>query len=271
MAVVKRLKDAYGRSIMDPRLFTPHADESLEEDERRLVEWYLLSGAKSVSLVAMEDCYSFGESTSIMARAAFAQGLRAYKGLEAPTEPAFIAEVRELLQSKKDSFDADYFARKALEPFDDIGHTYLHLAATAGYMEYAQFFIEVGCDIDVRTGRGETPLILAMESQQTKMTLLLLSAGANPTIAALRGRSPLHYLASFWGENLEHVASALFLVMSANAHLSIDRFCEEHQAAPWHYYKSLASGTPLSWAVARNNVRAAVLLQLGADPLALDT
>ena len=271
MAVVKRFMDAYGRSILDPRLLTPLADEFLQEDERTVVEQYLLSGSQGMSLVALEDCYSLGEITSIKGRLAFAQGLRAYKGPSVSVEPGFVAEVRELLASKKDSFDVEYFARKAIESFDDIGHTYLHLVAATGYLEYAQFFIEIGCVVDVRNKRGETPLLLAMECRQAKTTLLLLSAGADPTAAELYGRSPLHYLASFQGEDLELVASALF-AMSADAPLSTEGFCEEHQAVPWHYYKSLASGTPLSWAVARNNVRAAeVLLHLGADPLTVDT
>ena len=99
-----------------------------------------------------------------MGRVAFRQALRSLKGPICPIEPELITHVRAKLQLQESQFDKDYFASGALEPFDDRGNNYLHLVATAGYLEYAQFFIDIGCYVDGQNNGGETPLLLAMEA-----------------------------------------------------------------------------------------------------------
>ena len=63
---------------------------------------------------------------------------------------------------------------------DQQGNSALALAAQIGWAEGAQELLARKATVDLGNGRGETPLILAVQRRDMAMVRLLLSYGANP-------------------------------------------------------------------------------------------
>ncbi len=168
----------------------------------------------------------------------------------------------------------------------------LMIALNEQHAEMAQWLINQGASVNqVDQEQGWTPLLVACEQGLRDLTLELLRRGANPHVCLTggdgRGKYAIH-LSGYYGE----VPIIRALVMSG---VNIDLLPEEgglaalHWAAYNHHHDLLLfllqnganvnikatgiyqSRTPLHFAVAgRQEVMSLVLLDAGADPLAMD-
>jgi len=76
---------------------------------------------------------------------------------------------------------------------DDEGSTALHYAAELGHTECVRVLLnEESSDIDVRTNRGETPLMLATWTRKKECIKILLEHGANTKLSNDYGETALH-------------------------------------------------------------------------------
>jgi ankyrin repeat protein len=267
MAIIRRVSLATGRTITDPRIKTVE-NAGLDDELVPIIEYWLLQGAQTKSLIALDDARTVGEEVRLKAEKVYCQTSRITKGMMMSDEPEFISNVRQALQHESEDFDRDYFATQAATPIDAHGNTYIHLVASAGYLEYMLFFHKLGCNLELENEDGETPLLLAMESMKANVAGFLLAIDMDPTRKTKRGVTPLHLLGMFHGQELDYLTMNILGIFNAHPDLNIDALAQEIQSAAHHYYTSLATGSPLNWVVGQNNVRAAhVLLVLGADPL----
>jgi len=76
---------------------------------------------------------------------------------------------------------------------DGKGTTPLVLAANLGFLEGVDFLISVGARVDEPNNTGETPLISAVHRRDLGMVRSLLKAGANPDRPDNSGRSARDY------------------------------------------------------------------------------
>ncbi|KAI3875367.1 hypothetical protein MKW98_000044 [Papaver atlanticum] len=84
---------------------------------------------------------------------------------------------------------------------DGGGRRAVHFAASGGSVEVLKYLIqEMGVDIEVRDGRGETPLSFAAIKGRLAAVEYLLEIGANPEMVDDFNCSPLHH-ASVKGHN----------------------------------------------------------------------
>jgi NSS family neurotransmitter:Na+ symporter len=74
---------------------------------------------------------------------------------------------------------------------DQAGRTALHLCASRGDGQAAQFLIEHGADVNARDQAGETPLHLAARHGYKTAARLLLEQGADPNLRNVQGQTPL--------------------------------------------------------------------------------
>ena len=118
--------------------------------------------------------------------------------------------------------------------------------------------------------RNGVPMLLhAMCMAHLDTTLDLLRSGANVVQQAPNGCSPLHYLAAFRGEELAAVCEA---IRDNSKGVNVDVVTTQYESQPYHFYVSLARGTPLHWAVNRQNLSAAkFLLEMGGSPVLPDS
>ncbi|RMJ10905.1 hypothetical protein BHE90_004482 [Fusarium euwallaceae] len=98
----------------------------------------------------------------------------------------------------------DYTANKR-------GDRILHVAASCGKAEAIEALLDRFQSLEVNqlNDQGETPLLCACRAGQAGTVLWLTSHGANASVAARNGESPLHWLVSFEDEEIESVGSAL--------------------------------------------------------------
>lgn len=79
-----------------------------------------------------------------------------------------------------------------IDPRDKQGRTPLMIAADLGFAEGAEVLIGRRARLDEPNNQGETPLIRAVQKRDTRMTRLLLDAGADPdkpdTLAGMSAR-----------------------------------------------------------------------------------
>ncbi|RZC47890.1 hypothetical protein C5167_040838 [Papaver somniferum] len=79
---------------------------------------------------------------------------------------------------------------------DGEGRRAVHFAASGGSVEVLKYLIqEMGVDIEVRDGRGETPLSLAAIKGRSAALEYLLEIGASPEMVDDFNCSPLHHAA----------------------------------------------------------------------------
>jgi ankyrin repeat protein len=72
-------------------------------------------------------------------------------------------------------------------------------AVSHGRLEATRYLLEKGCDADVRTGSGETPLWLALSRDSwcsSESVSCLIENGCSVDMAVDSGETPLHYAAS---------------------------------------------------------------------------
>ncbi|HNR32696.1 MAG TPA: ankyrin repeat domain-containing protein [Candidatus Hydrogenedentes bacterium] len=77
---------------------------------------------------------------------------------------------------------------------DEFGNMALHYAAVNGLVEIMTYFLEKGVDVDVRSSRGFTPLLLAAQAGQLATVKLLVEHGADLRAQPVDeyGLCPLH-------------------------------------------------------------------------------
>ncbi|KAH7008851.1 hypothetical protein EDB80DRAFT_841532, partial [Ilyonectria destructans] len=117
-------------------------------------------------------------------------------------------------------------------------------------------------EINITDSEGNTALLMASRHGHLQPVLHLLVQGADPTLANSQGITALHCLSAFRDEDIQTVAQALIdnnASLDARAASKGTLFLDPIYPTP--------EGTPLSWAVAANNMTAvATLVNLGADP-----
>ncbi|XP_067624999.1 NF-kappa-B inhibitor cactus [Eurosta solidaginis] len=78
---------------------------------------------------------------------------------------------------------------------NDDGDTYLHLACLSGHENVVAALIRVAihpCFLNIKNDYGQTPLHLAALTKQTRISRMLLLAGAEPTLRDYHGNTALH-------------------------------------------------------------------------------
>lgn len=120
-------------------------------------------------------------------------------------------------------------------------------------------------DLNTKDARDVTPLMMACIEGHAEVAEQLLRQGADPTIAAISGTTPLHFLSSFDDEHIPALADAL---VKAGAPLEARATTAEFGPGTIaNSYLHIAKGTPLTFAVAANNlVVVQSLVKHGADP-----
>ncbi len=128
------------------------------------------------------------------------------------------------------------------------GETPLHLAVRTNQRQVVARLMAAGANVDARDDRGETPLITAVYFEHTELAReLLREHGADPNVAMLNGLRPLHVAAD---RGLNELARLLL----------------EHDAA---VDARTGSGiTPLMVAAKRHAAIVRLLLDAGANPRA---
>ena len=71
------------------------------------------------------------------------------------------------------------------------GEGALHIVIKRGDETYLRFLLQKGADPNLRDGRGNTPLLLAVAGGQPEMIRILTAAKANPNIGNASGETPL--------------------------------------------------------------------------------
>lgn len=71
------------------------------------------------------------------------------------------------------------------------GEGALHIVIKRSDEVYLRFLLQKGADANLRDGKGNTPLLLAVTLGQTNMIPILTAAGANPNLANSAGETPL--------------------------------------------------------------------------------
>ena len=132
-------------------------------------------------------------------------------------------------------------------------------ATNAGRTSLVSGMLATGHDVNQIFEDGETALLRACRHGHLEVVKLLVDAGADPRIASLSNKTPLHFLPAFDDEEIPLVAR---LLLSRNANLegcslggALDLFSD-----------TATIGTPLQWAVDADNKPACeVLIAAGAD------
>ncbi|KAH0559320.1 hypothetical protein GP486_004168 [Trichoglossum hirsutum] len=143
----------------------------------------------------------------------------------------------------------------------------LHYLASTGLSEALQLVLDqLELDVNEPDPQAATPLCLACRSGHLGVVEILLSRGADPTIADKQGTTPLHWLSSFRADELGEVIK-LLLQHGANIEArarQTRRYVREDDITS---HRGRHGGTPLLWAVADANLPAVqALLDVGADP-----
>ncbi len=71
------------------------------------------------------------------------------------------------------------------------GEGALHIVIKRGDETYLRFLLQKGADANLRDGKGNTPLLLAVTMGQTGMIPILTAAKANPNLGNSAGETPL--------------------------------------------------------------------------------
>jgi ankyrin repeat protein len=108
-----------------------------------------------------------------------------YTGIHDAALRGDIAAVKGFL---KKGIAADATTAKVDAIFPESEVTPLHLAQS---IEIAQLLLESGAKIDSQNSNGETPLYLATQRGDAKLSEFLLSAGANPNAKTKSGATPV--------------------------------------------------------------------------------
>jgi len=143
-------------------------------------------------------------------------------------------------------------------------NTLLHAGSTAAVdlFNFEAYLKKYNPDVDARDGSGNTPLLLAMMCGNENHADVLLRFGANASISNEDGETPCHWLITFDNsKRINHFLSRLLRQGADLAALAVKSISFKHEYSIRH------GGTPLHWAVQRNNTELVEgLLTHGADP-----
>lgn len=71
------------------------------------------------------------------------------------------------------------------------GEGALHIVIKRGDEQYLRFLLQKGADANLRDGKGNTPLLLAVTQGQADLIPILIAAKANPNLGNSAGETPL--------------------------------------------------------------------------------
>ena len=124
--------------------------------------------------------------------------LAALLALATPAAAQFGSDSYKFLQAVRDSKTNDVI--QALnKPGSNLvntrdpssGEAALHITVRRGDVPYTTFLLQKGADPNVRDGKNNTPLMVAVETGQDDIASLLLSVRANPNLGNASGETPL--------------------------------------------------------------------------------
>ena len=115
-----------------------------------------------------------------------------------PVAAQFQSEGYKFLQAVKDSKNNDVIAALN-KPGSQVvntrdvtsGEAALHITVRRGDTPYTTFLLQKGADPNIRDGRNNTPMLVAIDSGHGEMVQLLLLGRANPNLANTSGETPL--------------------------------------------------------------------------------
>lgn len=118
--------------------------------------------------------------------------------LAVPAAAQFQSEGYKFLQAIKDS-KRDEVVSALNRPGSQIvntrdvtsGEAALHITVRRGDSVYTSFLLQKGADPNIRDGRNNTPLMIAIESGHEELVPLLLAGKANPNLGNQSGETPL--------------------------------------------------------------------------------
>ena len=148
------------------------------------------------------------------------------------------------------------------------GDTLMHLGAACGFYESLEVLIkQLQPDINCRNSAGDTAIICACRAGQGgNVSMFLQQYGADASIAALNGETPLHWLIAFPDESIAPLTKDLVARGAKIDAVTTERIF--HSVFPGTIDCDFqVPGTPLGWAVHHNRPAIVeVLLRHGADP-----
>lgn len=116
----------------------------------------------------------------------------------APLAAQFQSEGYKFLQAVKEAKNNDVITAlnkpgSQLVNTKDVttGEAALHITVKRGDVPYTTFLLQKGADPNIRDGKGNTPMILAIDSGHGELVPLLLSGKASPNLGNASGETPL--------------------------------------------------------------------------------
>lgn len=156
-------------------------------------------------------------------------------------------------------------------PINKRGDSILHMAASCGILDAVEDLVDnYSMRVNHLNEQGETPLLCACRAGQAATARSLLKRGADASMATPHKESPLHWLVSFSGIDVETVGDML-LGGGANAHLV------NTKPISYSIFPSLMDadcqqpGTPLCWAARHNRADIVKYLLDRTDPTTILT
>jgi ankyrin repeat protein len=119
-------------------------------------------------------------------------------GLAVPATAQQQSESYKFLQAVKDAKSNDVIAMVERPGSTLInsrdrttGETALHIVVKRSDVTYANYLLGRGADVNARDGKGNTPLMVAVEAAAGDVIAVLVRARANPNLANSSGETPL--------------------------------------------------------------------------------
>lgn len=129
------------------------------------------------------------------------------------------------------------------------GDRILHIAASCGQLEAIEALLDrfAALEVNQLNDQGETPLLCACRAGQRSTVLWLTSHGADASIAARNGETPLHWLISLDDEDIQTIGPAL-VQAGANADVKTSTFVAYQADFPASLIPDrLPEGYPIGW------------------------
>lgn len=118
--------------------------------------------------------------------------------LAAPVAAQYQSDSYKFLQAVKDAKNDDVIAalnkpgQTVVNTKDrTTGEAALHITVKRGDIPYTTFLLQKGGDPNIRDGRNNTPLMLAVDTGQADVVPVLLQFKANPNLGNASGETPL--------------------------------------------------------------------------------
>lgn len=115
-----------------------------------------------------------------------------------PASAQFQSEGYKFLQAVRDAKNNDVITALSkpgsqLVNTRDVttGEAALHITVRRGDAPYTAFLLQKGADPNIRDGKGNTPMLVAIDSGHGEMVPLLITGRANPNLGNGSGETPL--------------------------------------------------------------------------------